>query len=418
MNTKKLFSLALIIAGIGMIVGRPIELVSADSPKKVTICHATHSDIVHPYTQISVNDDAVDTYGNGNADHNRNDHQDGEDIIPPTYEDGSPGIWPSRNWDATGMAIWNNGCRVNNSTPTPTPSTTPSPSPSPTTTPEPNCEELENCEQEETLNMSSNVSCGEVNLRFSNYTPWFFSADYRVDSQTGSDDAYSNITIQNGPHAGTLFGQRFNIVDLLPGSTEQRTVNFTEDSGSHLVEYRIFRGAENDLYLDWESVNVESDCEENINPTPTPTPSTNNRSSLSTVDPSCDSDSISATHKIEENGKAIKGVRVVFEYNGEQKIAYTDQNGKAQISFKYTSDHHLNSKPDGFSSASHYITKETECSDTPSGSVLGASTQGQVLGATTYAETGIVEDVMMSILGLVGASMFTTGAALNVKNKS
>lgn len=95
----------------------------------VTICHATGSNS-NPYTQITVDDDAVD--GNGNSDHNRSGHQNGEDIIPH-------GSWDTdgRNWDAAGQAIWNNQCNLVSTpspTATPTPSATPSATPSPTAT--------------------------------------------------------------------------------------------------------------------------------------------------------------------------------------------------------------------------------------------------------------------------------------------
>src|SRR3989344_4479500 len=73
----------------------------------VAICHATHSDS-NPFTSQTVDDDAVDGIGQGSgqsADHNRDDHQDGEDIIPP-------GAWDAdgRNWNAANEAIWNNNC--------------------------------------------------------------------------------------------------------------------------------------------------------------------------------------------------------------------------------------------------------------------------------------------------------------------
>lgn len=92
---------------------------------QVTICHATASSS-NPYVQLTVNANAVDGNGNGSSDHNRDDHQNGEDIIPP-------GSWDAdgRNWDAAGQAIWNNDCEV------PTPSITPTPSPTPSVTPTP-----------------------------------------------------------------------------------------------------------------------------------------------------------------------------------------------------------------------------------------------------------------------------------------
>lgn len=75
------------------------SVVQAQQPTQVTICHATGSSS-NPYVQLTVNDSAVDGNGNGNSDHNRNDHQNGEDIIPP-------GSWDAdgRNWDTQGQLI-------------------------------------------------------------------------------------------------------------------------------------------------------------------------------------------------------------------------------------------------------------------------------------------------------------------------
>jgi LPXTG-motif cell wall-anchored protein len=81
---------------------------------KVRICHATSSSS-NPYSSTPVDDDAIDGNGNGSSDHNRIDHQNGEDIIPPTYIDGSLGTWPTRNWDAEGQAIWRNDCNTKGS---------------------------------------------------------------------------------------------------------------------------------------------------------------------------------------------------------------------------------------------------------------------------------------------------------------
>src|SRR4051812_48130691 len=71
---------------------------------KVTLCHATRSD-KNPYVQISVDDDAIVKGGHG-------DHPD--DIIPPfdyVDERGVAQHYPGKNWDATGQAIWKNGCQ-------------------------------------------------------------------------------------------------------------------------------------------------------------------------------------------------------------------------------------------------------------------------------------------------------------------
>ena len=86
---------------------------------KVTICHATSSD-KNPYVQISVDDDSIVKSGHG-------DHP--EDIIPPFdwVDNGKPQHYAGKNWDASGQAIWGNGCDV----PSPKPPEPPTPEPSP-----------------------------------------------------------------------------------------------------------------------------------------------------------------------------------------------------------------------------------------------------------------------------------------------
>ncbi len=105
-----------------LVIGLPLAgQVSAANinHQKVVICHA-HASESNPFNQETVDDDAVD--GVGNADHNREGHQNGEDIIPP-------GSWDAdgRNWNTQGQVIWNNGCNVSQPTPTATPILTPTP---------------------------------------------------------------------------------------------------------------------------------------------------------------------------------------------------------------------------------------------------------------------------------------------------
>lgn len=247
-------------------------------------------------------------------------------------------------------------------------------------------------EESEVPSMSSVVSCGQIDMTFNNPTDWFFSFDYKVDSEAGHDDDYSDDLIANGPFAGSLFGQRFNEVDVIANTSQNRTVSFAEDSGTHTVSYRLFRGAENDLYLNWVDKEVSSDCEapedcqetescENEEPTPTPTPSP-------TPAPS------------EPAGHNCP-------------VAQSCSNACGQSAREV---------PNGSCGFNH-------CDPTPScdggigggsqGQVLGASTMsGQVLGASTYAEAGVVEDMIFSLVGVAGAGLSGAGILLKRDAKS
>jgi LPXTG-motif cell wall-anchored protein len=113
-----------------------------------------------------------------------------------------------------------------------------------------------------TITASHEVSCGKVEIKIVNATKWPFSADLRLDDEPGVDDEVTGMTIAGGPHKGKPFGQRYTKVELPAGETVTHTVTVPEDSGEHHVAYRVWRGPENDLYLDWTVVEgVESDCE-------------------------------------------------------------------------------------------------------------------------------------------------------------
>lgn len=123
--------------------------VLAKSDDNIRICHATGSN-TNPYNSITVDSDSIDGLGNGNADHNQDGHQNGQDIIPPGYWD-----LDGRNWTPENQVIWANDCGAVTSTPTATPTVTqnnPSPTPTtaqvnPTATPTPYIVECDNeCE--------------------------------------------------------------------------------------------------------------------------------------------------------------------------------------------------------------------------------------------------------------------------------
>ena len=95
---------ALTVGGIGV-------LSASAQADHVTICHALGNG---SFNQISPSASGV---FNG---HLGQSHMNGEDIIPPFQFDSPPG-GPvetfSQNWDATGMAIFDNGCVVPNGGP-------------------------------------------------------------------------------------------------------------------------------------------------------------------------------------------------------------------------------------------------------------------------------------------------------------
>jgi hypothetical protein len=116
---------ALFVLVVGALVIAPTMVAMATQPDpdhRVTICHRTASH-TNPYVVITVDEAAInmDTGDDsGKGDHNA-EHQgpiwfsgiqvEWGDIIPPFYEDGSPGYWPPLNWP-DGQAIFENNCEA------------------------------------------------------------------------------------------------------------------------------------------------------------------------------------------------------------------------------------------------------------------------------------------------------------------
>jgi hypothetical protein len=97
--TRRFAVAGALISGIVGISSLPS---ASASPGRVMICHATGS-TSNPYVQIAVSENAVREGGG----HNRDGHQNGEDIIPPGRYDPD-----GRNWDAEGQVIYDDGCLI------------------------------------------------------------------------------------------------------------------------------------------------------------------------------------------------------------------------------------------------------------------------------------------------------------------
>ena len=128
------------IAGVALL-GPAAGSAAATKPEpshKVTICHRTNS-TTNPYTIKTVDVASVDGSLNANDSKDHSHHNgplfdptnppppphNGDqwgDIIPPFYEDGTPGYWTSKNWPA-GKTWLENDC--NDPAPTPTPTASP-----------------------------------------------------------------------------------------------------------------------------------------------------------------------------------------------------------------------------------------------------------------------------------------------------
>lgn len=199
-------------------------------------------------------------------------------------------------------------------------------------------------------------ACGKVTLNFfgANIRPnaddfWVF--DYREDSEPYlTESPWKGLPFNSSsPLFPGSFDYRWNLVSIVNDGTDSVTLTYPEDSGDHLVEYRLAEGVEQDYYFDWVSVDVDSDCEVNV--------------------PGDD-----------DNGDDDKD---------EDKDDKKDDD------------------------------KKDESSDANDGEVLGTAVGGgQILGATTYAETGTANDLLMAMVGLEGVITTIVGTILYAKKKA
>jgi hypothetical protein len=81
---------------------------SANAKQHVTICHAAPPDTFPAKHYVRISPSASGVYHGHLRQHDA-------DIIPPFVYNG---VTYSENWDATGQAIWNNGCVAPDSTTT------------------------------------------------------------------------------------------------------------------------------------------------------------------------------------------------------------------------------------------------------------------------------------------------------------
>jgi len=114
--------------------------------------------------------------------------------------------------------------------------------------------------------------CGEIELVFTNPTPWLFVFDVRVDGEGAINASVApGVEIKEGPLAGQEFGPRWRLVTV-DGSNGVHEVTETFEFTSS-VEVRLAEGAEQKLYFDWRSIDV-SEVDECPEPSPSPSPST------------------------------------------------------------------------------------------------------------------------------------------------
>lgn len=124
------------------------------------------------------------------------------------------------------------------------------------------------------ITITHEVDCGEVTLTIENTTRWNFSADWKRPDDVGTPDAYSALVVKEGPLKDQPLGNRFNVIDVPANETITRAIELDEDESTASVAYRLARGPEQKLFLDWVVIEVETDCQPDATTTTTSTTTT------------------------------------------------------------------------------------------------------------------------------------------------
>lgn len=162
-------------------------------------------------------------------------------------------------------------------------------------------------------------------------------------------------------------------------------------------------------------------CDITNTPTPTPTPTSTQEkpnaehTGLYVQKLSCDEYDFKAEMEVKSGDNPLQDILVSFTYRNEKKDAYTNKEGYASVYFTFSDEGIVKATPNnGFESKEAMATQETNCQEF---GAMSRTTDSRILSANTYAETGVFEDTMMSIMGLSGATMTAVGAKLNAKKK-
>lgn len=165
-----------------------------------------------------------------------------------------------------------------------------------------------------------------------------------------------------------------------------------------------------------EETDVETGGEtnEDTQASPTPSPTIGKMTKLGADVKVCQS-SFVVTMDLTDNGNPVEGVEVTFKYNPELKVK-TNKDGRARVSFDWSSSNVVTASADGFPTQQVYVERPA-CDEAVEagigGQVLGATTErgrGQVLGATTLAKTGSQTMYMAGMLMLAGAGISAISA--------
>ncbi|HEX7017984.1 MAG TPA: hypothetical protein VF209_03700 [Patescibacteria group bacterium] len=152
-----------------------------------------------------------------------------------------------------------------------------------------------------------------------------------------------------------------------------------------------------------------SDTDDPITPDDDPetdgdTPTVRHGVSLHNGDIVCNQNEVRVVFDVYNYGSPVNNLLVRFTFNGQTREARTNNDGRAQVTFPMGSGV-IVAEAEGYGTYTHQLTPDDKCP-----TVYLDPDRGQVLGATTLADTGSSTIVLAQVLITGGALLTAAGA--------
>ncbi len=139
-------------------------------------------------------------------------------------------------------------------------------------------------------------------------------------------------------------------------------------------------------------------------------------SDLETTELSCEVRAFDAKIKLTSDGNPVADVKVKFTYHGNTIERTTNTEGKAQVAFWYEGDEELAVEPDQGFASHHRLIKLPDGLNCPAYEIgVGGSGEEEISAPTELAETGVLTNLFVKSLGMIGGLLTLAGSALYAK---
>lgn len=143
---------------------------------------------------------------------------------------------------------------------------------------------------------------------------------------------------------------------------------------------------------------------------PSPTPASGKHTHVAIENLSCPNTTFDVVTRVTENGNPVKNTKVKFSFNSNVQEAWTNDDGRAKVTYSASSNGTLVVEPENYPSQTLLINVPTNCGVGGTTSVSNnSSSTPSILGATTLAATG--STASYQALSILAFGMIVAGAS-------